>query len=425
MNRKFIFLLGVIYLLILFAILAQSASLALFSLPLLTYLGLGWWMTPDHPKIKAVRHAFPTRTTAGSPIEVLVDVENFGAATLDLQVADPCLPNMRLLSGGVEKWVVLPSGGSATLRYTFTAERGSFTWQSVHIVVSDPLDLFPQTIQILDPIEVLVLPRRRRLRTFQLRTRRTLPTSGPVPSRRSGIGIDFWGVREYQPGDPMRSIDWRKTAHQPGHFYTKEFEREQIADIGLVLDARLRTELDIQGASLFEYSTTVTAALAETFSLQGNRIGLLVFGDRILRLYPGYGKYQLNRIMTMLSRASVGTSSSIDTLRYIPVRLFPSHSTLILVSPLDLFDYPAYARLKAAGYQVILISPDPVDFEFKHLPAGPINRLAFRAARIEREVLLRRLRRAGVGVIDWQVDQPMANTIRTALQKVTQGVERK
>ena len=59
--------------------------------------------------------------------------------------------------------------------------------------------------------------------------------------------------------------------------------------------------------------------------------------------------------------------------------------------------------LETSGYQVLLVSPDPVHFGRRdaHHP------LALRAARLERKALLWRLREIGVQVIDWQVDQPL------------------
>ena len=78
-------------------------------------------------------------------------------------------------------------------------------------------------------------------------------------------------------------------------------------------------------------------------------------------------------------------------------------------------DQEAYARLRAFGYEVLLISPDPVDFASRGLPATEINLLALRAARVERVIQLKQLLNLGVNVINWQVIQPL----ETALRKST------
>ena len=99
-------------------------------------------------------------------------------------------------------------------------------------------------------------------------------------------------MREYQPGDPLRRLDWRLTARHPHKFFTKEFEQEEIADIGLILDARQKTNLQIGEDSLFEHAARATASLAEMFLRQGNRVSLLVYQRRYASVFPGYGKLQ-------------------------------------------------------------------------------------------------------------------------------------
>jgi len=51
---------------------------------------------------------------------------------------------------------------------------------------------------------------------------------GSIPARLGGSGTDFFGVREYHPGDSLRSLDWRLTARHPRQFFTKEFEQEEM-----------------------------------------------------------------------------------------------------------------------------------------------------------------------------------------------------
>jgi len=97
------------------------------------------------------------------------------------------------------------------------------------------------------------------------------------------------------------------TARHPRQFFTKEFEQEEIAEIGLILDARQSTDLRIGEESLFEHCVGATASLAEMFLHQGHRVSLLVFGEMMLKAFPGYGKTQLQRIMGCLSKAKVET----------------------------------------------------------------------------------------------------------------------
>ena len=70
--------------------------------------------------------------------------------------------------------------------------------------------------------------------------------------------------------------------------------------------------------------------------------------------------------------------------------MFPSHALIIMISPLTSADRSLFQRLRAYGYQALLVSPDPIDFADPILAQDINNRLAIRAARIERRLLLNR-----------------------------------
>jgi uncharacterized protein (DUF58 family) len=77
-------------------------------------------------------------------------------------------------------------------------------------------------------------------------------------------------------------------------------------------------------------------------------------------------------------------------------------------------------RLRARGYQLLVVSPDPVRFEARALGAQPGVDLATRIARLERALLLRRLRRAGIQIVDWQVDRPLDRVVHASLGRAPQ-----
>jgi len=157
------------------------------------------------------------------------------------------------------------------------------------------------------------------------------------------------------------------------------------------------------------------ASLADAFLTQGNRVGLLSCGRFLNWTLPGYGKIQRERILQALANARVGESLVFDGLEHIPVRFFPAHSQVVLVSPLDAGDYNVLVQLRARGYQVMVISPDPVSFELSYLKDRPSVELAGRVVRLERNLLLKKLQSASVQVLDWNVAQPFDQVIKRRL----------
>jgi uncharacterized protein (DUF58 family) len=337
---------------------------------------------------------------------------------IDVCLEETVQPGMKIMDGELSQWSTLQAGEFTELKYAFSATRGSFSWNAICIKVSDPLGLIETRILVPDKTSVQVRPPIKNFKGISLHPRNTVHSPGSIPARIGGSGTDFYGIREYHPGDSLRTLDWRLTARHPRKFFTKEFEQEEIAEIGLILDARRNTSLRVGEDSLFEYSVNATASLAEMFLHQGHRVSLLVFGEMMLTAFPGYGKMQLHRIMNCLSKAKVERENSVlGSFDFIPIRIFPPHALITVISPLTATDRSFFRRLRAYGYQPFLISPDPIDFAYPTLSKDATNQLAIRAARIERRLRLNDIAQLHIPIVDWQVDQPLFPLVRNALTR--------
>lgn len=171
-------------------------------------------------------------------------------------------------------------------------KRGSFEFDTIQVSASDHLDLARQEQSWSRPARLLILPEIRKLGRIAIRPMRTRFYAGQTPSRQSGSGTDFFGVRMYQPGDPLRAINWRLSARHPRWIFANEYESERIADVGLILDARKRS--DVQTG----YSTTKTQHFSLTYNIMAltRRLlryaimltaGSLALGYLLSGLWPG------------------------------------------------------------------------------------------------------------------------------------------
>jgi len=263
--------------------------------------------------------------------------------------------------------------------------------------------------------QLFVFPSVLRLRHVAIRPRRTKVYAGLIPAKAGGSGTDFFGVRGYQPGDSPRMINWRVSAHSLEELYSNEFQQERVADVGIVLDGRLRSNEFARGHTLFEHSVQAAAALADALLSQGNRVGLLVYGSYLRWTVPGYGKVQRERILYSLAHAKPGESQVFSDFAHIPTRLFPPESQIVLVSPLLDDDIQPLVQLRAQGYQVLAVCPDPVKFELSYLKKDRNVELASRVVQLERALLLQKVQRAGVQVLDWDVNEPFDLLVKRML----------
>ncbi|MFC2023253.1 DUF58 domain-containing protein [Chloroflexota bacterium] len=417
--RRFLLLAGLVYLLLLAGLVLVDGRVLALALPLVVYLATALIFAPGDAELEVTRSLSDDRVHGGKQVVIRLGITNQGSSLEQILVQDLPPERLRIVEGESEALTSLRPGETIELEYSVQAVRGSHVFRDVRVTASDALGLFRREVVYSVPEKLSVLPDVLRLRRLPIRPLRTRGYAGPVPARQGGSGIDFFGVREYQTGDRQRWINWRISARHPHALFTNEFEQERIADVGLILDARSRSSIDSGGDSLFEHSIRATAALAAAFLNDGNRVGLLVYGRLLDWTLPGYGKVQRERILQSLSRAETGESRIFDSLTYLPTRFFPAKCQLVLVSPLSLEDLPMLIRLRAQGYQLLVVRPDPIAFEVAALPPRPEVVLAERIVRVERLLLLRKLQQAGIQVVDWSVDQPFDQVVHASLGRQT------
>jgi uncharacterized protein (DUF58 family) len=427
MNSKTLSVALTIFFIFILALAMRDGDIAWMSLPFLVYLGVGILQSPDLEKLSfhAERTLEQTYSDGAPSIGVKTEIQNQASDSVCFFVDETIQPGMKITDGETGQWAALGPGETTTLNYTFTAARGEFLWKSIRIVVSDPLGLVETEMRLPTRSAIQIRPQIKKLKAIAIRPRNTVHAPGSVPARLGGSGTDFFGLREYHPGDSLRTLDWRLTARHPRKFFTKEFEQEEIAEIGLILDARQNIDLQVGDENLFEHCVKATASLAEMFLHQGHRVSLLVSGRKMLSAFPGYGKTQLHRIMSCLSKARTDTEApALGSFDFLPIRMFPNHALIIVISSITSSDRTLFQRLRAYGYQAVLICPDPLAFTSAALPQDETGRFAVRAATIERRLWLNNIAQLHIPVIDWQVDQPLYPLIRNVLTR-TRGQREK
>jgi uncharacterized protein (DUF58 family) len=381
-------------------------ELLVLAVPIVLYLLAGLWRAPGPIQLEIQRTLSSDRATPDSPVHVTLNVRNCGPDLEEVVMEDLLPPELEVCEGANRHLLRLPSGQIISWKYDVSGPRGYYAFSSVKVDAIDPFGILHRMQRFPVPGQLFILPPVMRMQRVSIRPRRTNVYSGTIPARIGGPGVEFFGVREYQPGDPTHWINWMISARHIQHLYSNEFEQERVADVGIVLDGRLRTNVLQDGHSLFEYSVEAAAAMADTLLAQGNRVGLLLYGHYLQWTFPGYGKIQRERILQTLARAEPGDSLVFADLAHIPTQFFPARSQIVLVSPLTPGDYDVLLKLRAHAYQVMVISPDPVRFELAYLPKHPEVALAGRIIRMEREMLVQKLNHAGVQVLDWDVAEP-------------------
>ena len=406
------------YILLLAGVITRQGEFLALALPLVSYLLVGYLQAPEKIALEATRQLSIERAAPNQNVEVTVTVTNRGPAMEEVLLNDLVPPGLTVRLKSSRHLVRLASGDSFTFAYTVSGPRGGYVFPGLDVQVNDHLAVRTLKAPVEAKGRLFVLPTVTRLRHIAIRPRRTRVYAGTIPARAGGPGTEFFGVREYQPGDPPHAINWRASARSMEALYSNEYQQERVADVGIVVDGRFKTNEFAHGRSLFDHSVQAAASIADALLNQGNRVGLLLYASYLGWTLPGYGRIQRERILHALANAKTGDSQVFSDLEHIPTRLFPPESQIIFVSPLIEEDLKPLIQLRAQGYDVLVVSPNPVKFELSYLGnSNPNVSLAGSIMHMERVLLLQRLQRANIQVLDWDVQEPFDLLVKRRLSR--------
>lgn len=127
----------------------------------------------------------------------------------------------------------------------------------------------------------------RKIRQIEISTRHLVVDSfaGEYHSVFKGQGMEFEEVRPYYPGDDVRRIDWNVTA-RTGTAYVRRYQEERESTVMLVVDASASGDFGTTGRFKRELAAELAAVLSFAATSNNDRVGLLIFTDRVELLVP-------------------------------------------------------------------------------------------------------------------------------------------
>ena len=241
-----------------------------------------------------------------------------------------------------------------------------------------------------------------------------------------GSGLDFEEVREYEPGDDIRSIDWNVTARMNVP-YIKKYREERELNIYLAVDVSSSGWFGTANVNKLELATDVAALLAVTALHNNDRIGLVLFADGVREfLPPRQGRHHLLHVIRELLFAEPRRSrTEIASVTDFLANVTKKRNVVFVLS--DFLDFDFEAPLRALGHKhdvIALILNDPRELELPSVgllaledaetgsvgyvdtSAAAIRETYARAARERRAQRLRTFSRMGVDRVEISTDRP-------------------
>ncbi|HEV3291510.1 MAG TPA: DUF58 domain-containing protein, partial [Streptosporangiaceae bacterium] len=215
-------------------------------------------------------------------------------------------------------------------RFTFTPERwGRRQIGTLDVVLRDRWRLVEaHATMTLPTLDCYPAPAEQRTRVVLRRLPNRL---GEHPARVSGEGIEFFGVREYVPGDRQRSINWPASTRR-GRLQVNTFAAERSQDVVLLADAT--SDVGQPGMSALDLALRGVAAAARAYLNARDRVGVITYQwGGASWLAPGLGRRQVYRIIDSMLASDAGWARG-ASFRRLPRAALPPGALVVVFSPL-------------------------------------------------------------------------------------------
>jgi uncharacterized protein (DUF58 family) len=201
----------------------------------------------------------------------------------------------------------------------------------------------------------------RQVKLLELQTRGMVNSlfTGEYRSVFKGQGMEFAEVREYQPGDEVRSIDWNVTARM-GRPFVKRYIEERELTVMLAVDLSGSERFGTRGRFKSELASELAAVLAMSAIRNNDRVGALLFTDRIEHVVPPRkGRRHALRLMRdLLVFEPVGTRTDLAAALEYTGRMLRHKAIIFVVSDFQSADIEHPLKLLAQRHDVVAVTVD-------------------------------------------------------------------
>ncbi|MDF9745699.1 DUF58 domain-containing protein [Natrinema salsiterrestre] len=358
----------------------------------------------------------PISGAPGDTVTVRTIVRNTGSETLlDLRVVDGVPDALPVVSGSPRACETLEPLEETTLEYEVELRRGEHAFDDATVRARDLTGTVAETWAASVAGDGAI-DCSRVVETVPLGDG-TNDYAGDVPTDEGGTGLEFHSVREYEPGDPVGAIDWRRYANTR-ELATVEYRAERSTRIVCVVDAR---SSQFRAATSTNVPAVVRSAHAaertfETLVGAGHPTGAIAIHDNDLTTVPPGTDPATRREVTGLvdelrepaNTIHLSYSRTETDVAALAGRLPGEAQVYLFSSFIDDEPIELVEGLRARGYAVRVVSPD----------VTAADDVATRLAALERGTRLARARAAGARVLDWDRDESLGVRLRNATGEV-------
>lgn len=280
-NTRFFFALigvGMLYILAFFfpflMILGHSALLLMFFVVFVDYLLV------FRPKdAVSAQRILPEKMSNGDENFIKIDIKNNYLFKIYVKVIDEIPFQFQKRDFLITKEI--RSGKNVFFQYSLEPkDRGEYNFGALNVYASSPVGFISRRFIFQKDASLVCYPSFIHLRKYELMALQNEFLLGGIKKiRKLGHTMEFEQIKEYVPGDDVRTINWKATS-KTSRLMVNQFQDEKAQRIFMLIDKGRTMKMPFNGLSLLDYSINATMALSHIILKKGDRAGMMTFSKK-------------------------------------------------------------------------------------------------------------------------------------------------
>ena len=313
--------------------------------------------------LQATRQLDIDRIRERDTVEIETTLTNAGRSTAFLEARDVLPRQVEVTQGRPSVVAALEPGGTRELAtWARCPLMGVYDMGPLEARLEDPYALFFEERLVLQPNQLIVMPAEGAVEEVEPIVTLFQSFQGEYQINQPGDGFDFFGMRDYVPGDVYRSINWQASA-KADRLIVNQFERTTSSQITVLIDGRAIAAVGPEDRTPFVQLSRAIATLLRDFFGRRDTPQVVVYGNGLHTVHPGPAERMITESLETLA---MWQPEGDEPLSSAVGQLLPR---LVEGSPVVLFsallDDPtimeSVARLLANDLVVLVVSPPDVE----------------------------------------------------------------
>jgi len=226
-----------------------------------------------------VQRILPEKLSNGDENFVKIDIKNNYSFSIATKIIDEIPFQFQKRDFLIEKQIT--SGANTFFQYSLEPkERGEYHFGGLNVYASSPLGFISKRFIFQKDAMLPSYPSFIHLRKYELMAIQSEFLLGGIKRvRKLGHTMEFEQIKEYVPGDDIRTINWKATS-KTNRLMVNQFQDEKSQRIFMLIDKGRTMKMPFNGLSLLDYSINATMALSHIILRKGDRAGMMTFSKK-------------------------------------------------------------------------------------------------------------------------------------------------